>query len=229
MTNKDPEIFEKIEKKKKELMKIIERERKTSSTKKREKWEDFKYYKDGRIVIRCQAKLQSSHPPRQCPYPALKGRVVCRRHTGVNLEKKKEIRELKKSLGLYDIGKDAALQKELRELEGLAEEDLTNTLDELKLSVVVLRKFLKAKTDDEIAENPGKLMWLLDNIVRFKKTHWEMKHAPKVSFTVEQVEYMFMKFRNIIIDVVKDPEMLSNISRRVQELGAEIRAQGFKK
>jgi len=152
---------------------------------------------------------------------------MCSRHNK-KTDRSKEIELVRKSMGLYDVGKEKALQKELKEVEQFDDEKLEDTTDELKLAIGVMRKYLKETTDLKIARKPGQLMWMLNNIMNFKKIHWEIKHADKVTYTKEQVDYMFIKIRNILMDVVKDTGLLAEIAKRISKMGIEMREDGFK-
>jgi len=194
---------------------------------KRPGWEETKIGKHGKTIVRCQAKIRRSDPAKQCTLPAKHGMVMCSRHNK-KTDRSKEIELVRKSMGLYDVGKEKALQKELKEVEQFDDEKLEDTTDELKLAIGVMRKYLKETTDLKIARKPGQLMWMLNNIMNFKKIHWEIKHADKVTYTKEQVDYMFIKIRNILMDVVKDTGLLAEIAKRISKMGIEMREDGFK-
>jgi len=226
MKNKEKEI----EKRKKHLNKIFDKLKKKSATIEREGWERFTTHKNGTVNIRCQALVKRDGGIKQCGNRVLKDMLVCRFHSGRNRMGKKNaaMNEIREKLGVYKLGREGALQKELKEIQDVDSEELDNVTSEIHLALALLRKYLKETSDEEISRKPGQLMWLIDNIVNFKKAQWEMKHAPKVSFSLEQVEYLFIKMRMVLIDVIKDSEMLKDISGKMKKLGVEIKEEGFR-
>lgn len=211
------------------LWDLLQKKNPKTLTKFREGWERYKLNKSGMGSIRCQARIPGSTPEKQCKNIALKGLLVCIDHVGGrSKQRKKNIVLIKKKLGIYDLGEHRALSKELQEVEDLSPDEIEGLYSELKLSIALLRGYLKATPDEEIKRKPSKLMWLIDNISRFKKTHYDMVYAPKTSFTREQVEYMLSKIKGVIIDIVKDPDMLEKISLGIKNLGIQLREEGFK-
>jgi len=195
---------------------------------KKENWEEFIIGKNGKTIVRCQAKIRRSNPPRQCSQKAMKGRLMCVKHNRKEDGNRKEVAVMRRNMGLYEVGKDKAMQKELKEVKGYDEKQLADTSDELSLAVALLRRYLKENTDLKIARKPGQLMWLISNVMNFKRIHWEIKHADKVTYTKEQVDYLFIKIRNILTTVIKDTDLLQEIADKIKMMGVELRDDGFK-
>lgn len=196
-----------------------------------ESWKDLIIdEKKGYVAIRCQARKDGKE---QCKNKAMKGLLICKNHGGSSIVKLKENRMIRKKeaqkMGLYDIGDKRKIMQEMELIKDVDDRQLTDARDELLLAVSTLRGFLKVTPDDRIMKNPGKLMWLLDSIVRFKKVHWDMKYSPEVVFSRDQVEFLITNIRTIIIKVVKDEETLTQISTEIQKLGIEIQQEGMKK
>ena len=192
-------------------------------------WKIVKVYDSGRVRMRCQARVDDGNGNAvQCNHPALKNDINCRFHGGrkKRIHKNMEI-AIKRELGLYEVP-GAALQKELKEVEELDQAKLESIDDELKLGLALLRKYLTHTSDEKIGKDPGKLMWLMKNLVDMKKLHYDMKHAKDVSFTREQVEFLFTRFRMVIIEVVKDSDVLNKISERIKLIGFDLKEFGWK-
>lgn len=135
----------------------------------------------------------------------------------------------RRSHGLYTENEKRSLSKEIRKIEKLNPETLTDTFEEVKLSIAALRNYLNTATDADLAKSPGRLMWLIQNVTMFKRQYWEMTHAPKFSLTLDQVEFLFRRIRAIIIEHVKDPQQVRLIAGDIQHLGAEVKEDGVKK
>lgn len=212
------------------LWDLLKEKNKKTHTRFRDGWEKYTIERKRKIgFIRCQARSKDTRTERQCKNKALKGLLVCMEHAGGrNKVRIRNIIEIKKRLGIYDLGENRALSKELKEVEDLRPEEIEGLYGELKLSIALLRGYLKATPDEEIKRKPSKLMWLIDNISRFKKTHYDMVYAPKSSFTREQVEYMLSRIKGVIIEVVKDTDMLEKISEGIRNLGIQLKEEGFK-
>lgn len=176
--------------------------------------------------IRCQA-VRNNKPGEQCINTAMHGTLLCKNHS-MGIEKKKEITKIKQSLGIYSGSGVIALQKELAEVQHLTDADLQDTTDELKLGISLLRKYLKETDDEKIAKNPGQLMWLIGEISRLKKEYYEIKHSKNVSFTKEQVVFLFNQVYLILIKLVKDVDLLKSIGEEIDEVGKRIGKEGFK-
>lgn len=191
----------------------------------RKGWQKLSVSSRGAVNIRCQAKLKSGS---QCAKIALRGMLLCSTHGGKGLVKREEIKKMKRDLGIYSGSDIKSLQKELREVKDLTEEQLQDSTDELKLGIALLRKYLRETEDIKIAKNPGQLMWLIGEIARLKKEHYEVKHSKDVSFTKDQVEFLFNQFYLILIDEIKDVDLLKTIADRLTEIGKQIGRNGFK-
>ena len=190
-------------------------------------WKLWKEHR-GKVVIRCQSKKHGTNPPEQCKETALNGHYMCRVHCKGRAGKRaKAVEEIKKEIGVYDI-KDGALQKQLKDIETLDPKQLESVMPEIKLSLALLREFLKRHTDEQIMKNSGRLMWLLDNIARFKKTQYDMQHAKEVTFTIQQVNYLFLGVKNVLISEIKDIELLKKVAKGIDKFGIELKEDGFK-
>ena len=193
----------------------------------REGWEKFYISPTGRIDIRCQSKCHNSEL--QCRAKAEKGKIACRVHGGLTEGKVVKVKsDIQRSLGIYQGSEKWALQRELKEVEHLTPEELQDTTDEIKLSVALLRNYLSKTTDEQISKNPGQLIWILGEIARLKKEYFEIKHSKSVSFSWEQVSFLFMNFQLILIRLIKDPVLLSDISAEIRRAGSLIEKNGFK-
>lgn len=209
---------------------IIKKSRKNSAAIKNQLFSNWKksiIYANGAVSVRCQANV-SKKSPKQCMRKAVTNTVFCNGH-GSNLTvEKKEIQELKQELGIYSGGGVKALQKELKEIEDLSPEQLQDTTDELKLSIALLRNLLKHTDDEKLAKSPGSLMWIIGEIARLKKEHYEIKHSKSVSFTKEQVTFMLNQFYLVLITLIKDADLLGEISGKLAEIGQQIGKNGFR-
>jgi hypothetical protein len=185
----------------------------------------------GSISIRCQANVNATknkNEPRQCLRKAMKNCLVCQTHGGKRKIQREEITLIKQSLGIYTGEGLTALQKELEEIENITPEQLQDTTDELKLGIALLRNYLKNTDDEKIAKSPGQLMWIIGEIARLKKENYEMKHSKDVSFTRDQVTFLFSQFYLILIRLVKDQDLLQKISNEIDRVGKYIGKEGFK-
>lgn len=223
-------VNKRIKIRRKTLKRLLEKYSKKKSGKKvllyrsKYKWEDVVISSAGTVNIRCQAKLYSTKKITQCRAKAVEGKLFCRVHGGRKQKEQKQFDELK---NVY-LGKEfKGLQGELQSLENLSPEELQDTSSELKVAISLLRAFLKRTTDEQITRNPGQLMYIIGEIARLKKEHYEVKHAKNVSFTREQVMLMFIHFQNILIEVIKEEKMLKEISSKMKEVGQYIEGRGF--
>jgi hypothetical protein len=190
-------------------------------------WQDFQITNNGHVYIRCQAQIKGTD--KQCRGRAKSGTLACMAHGaryGLRDSKKRD--ELKTSLGIYQGKGMKALQKDLEEVDRLTPEELQDTTPEVKLAVALLRNLLSSKTDEEIAKNPGQLTWVIGEISRLKKEHYEMKHDTKFSFTRDQVQFLFVQMQLAIMSIIKDPEILEALSNRMREVGKMIEQDGYK-
>ena len=225
-------IIEKTAIKEKVFDEILKGTRKNSAVRKNqsfEGWKKFHISQTGRIQIRCQANVgKNKKKPKQCMKVSILGNLICETHGGKSLLKKEKIAEIKQSLGIYSGSGIKALQQELKEIENLTDEQLQDTKDELKLGIALLRKYLKNTEDEKIAKNPGQLMWLIGEIARLKRENYEIRHSKDVSFTKEQVMFLFHQMYMILIELIKDTTLLESISKRIEEVGEQIGENGFK-
>jgi hypothetical protein len=197
---------------------------------KRKGWQRYIYRPKGGVSIRCQARSgnKSTGKVVQCLMPALIGKLVCRRHGGALGKANTKKVKIREELGIYSGNGIKNLQAELKEIQDLQPEQLQDTTDELKLSIALLRKYLKSADDEKIAKNPSQLLWMIGEIARLKKEYYEIKHTKNVSFTKEQVVFLFNQFYLILIKLVKDTDLLQQISYEIEQVGNKIGESGFK-
>jgi len=223
-------VNKKIKLKKKVLKKLFKKYEDRKSTKKalllrsKYKWEDFNITKSGRVFIRCQSKLNSIEKIKQCRASASKDKLFCRVHGGRGKKDQKKFDELK---SVYTGDKFKGLQSELKQIENISPEELQDTTSELKVAISLLRAYLKKTPDDSITKNPGQLMYIIGEIARLKKEHYEIKHAKNFSFTREQVLMMFIHFQTALVEVIKDTTLLGKVSDKIKEVGKYIEGEGF--
>jgi len=211
--------------------KLIKKQRKNSvlvANQSIEGWKKLLIKNNGTAVIRCQAKIKKNGKVLQCGRFAMSGQIACKTHTGGEKIAKKEIRKIKESLGIYSGAGIQTLQKELKEIENLEPEQFQDTTEELKLGIALLRNYLKMNDDEKVAKAPGTLMFLIGEIARLKKEHWEIKHAKNVSFTKEQVMFLFNQFYLILVKLVKDMDLLKDISLEMDKVARLVGKEGFK-
>lgn len=220
----DSAIKKKIRLAKKEMREIAEKLN-IEFTEKQLKREMVMVKKTGVVVRRCMSKKRGTNPEIQCHRHAKKGDIYCNRHTP---PRRKWIREAKEKYGLYNVKKSGKLKEHLEAVERVPEEQLTGLKEEIKLSLATLRGYLEETTDLEILRKPGRLMWILDGISRLKRNHHEILHGPKVTFTVDQVQYLFIKLRVVITNNVKDMSILKKISDEMNIIGLEMKEDGWK-
>jgi hypothetical protein len=223
------ELKKKIVAKKKKLNEIFLERSKKSDCGFYNGWKKFIVYKSGTVFIRCQAIMpNNSDEPQQCPRQAVSGHILCKRHGGVAAQKTKE-RAVKKfkDKGIYGIVEKSVLAKELKEIEEIDPEELGKVDDEIKLAVASLRAYLKDTPDQIITKQTGKLLFYLEKIVNFKKMKHEMTHAPNVSFTINQVNFVFSEVRSIIIEEVEDVEKIKKISDKFKKISERLKEEGF--
>lgn len=209
---------------------IFKKSRKNSAAVKNQLYPNWKKtitYSNGLTAIRCQANV-SKKGTKQCMTRSVTSTLFCRHHGSKSVMAKKEVQEIKRELGIYSGNGITALQQELKEIENLSPEQLQDTTDELKLSIALLRRYLKDTDDAKISKSPGQLMWIIGEIARLKKEHYEIKHSKNVSFTKEQILYMFNQFYLVLISSIKDTNLLENISVQIEEIGKQIGKNGFR-
>lgn len=217
--------------KEKLFLELLEKSRKNSLIRKNQEIDEWKMFivsHKGTISIRCQCKVINKKPYQQCLKKAIAGRLFCTTHGGLALVKSEKTKEIKKDLGIYTGEDIKSLRTELSEIENISEEQLQDTTDELKLGIALLRKYLKNTDDDKIAKGPGQLMWLIGEIARLKKEHYEIKHSKNVSWTKEQVQFLFNQFYLILIKQISDHNLLKSISEEIDRVGKQIGQTGFK-
>ena len=180
------------------------------------------------VLIRCQSAEKNGVNTNQCTHPARDNKLVCQHHDAKISKKAIELRSKLKEYGLYQGAKIKVLKEEMAELEAMPREKMYTLNDEVKLLVGVARKYLAHTTDEQIAKRPYTLIYIMQNILAMKEANHNMIHSPKVVFTREQVEYLFMKVRMAIMSVVKDPVMLEQIQSELQKIAIELKAEGWR-
>lgn len=193
-------------------------------------WQKFNIEKTGNIRIRCHGKL--SKVEKQCPRNAMNGILFCKSHSlAVNKENQKAIIKRAEGYGIYQGADFKCLQEELEEIGEIPESFKTDLTEELKLVLALVRKMLKVYDDDFIAMKPGMFTGkdgIITRLIELKKTYHDIKHDPKVSFTKEQVEYMFVRIKMAMMKFIKDPQILEEISNEIRLVGLEIKQKGWK-
>ena len=202
---KEQKIIEKTVLKEKVFDRLLEKTRKNSAVRKNQNLEGWKkcvISQTGYVSIRCQSKVVNKHPFQQCRRKASMGLLICNFHGARSFEKKKEKQEfLQKEHGIYSGNEIKTLQKELKEIENITPEQLMDISDELKLAISLLRKYLKEIEEEKIARSPGTLIYLISEISKLKKEHFDMKHSREVSFTKEQMKFLFNQVCLILIEL----------------------------
>lgn len=194
---------------------------------KREGWKRLLIDKKGQVYIRCQSMLNNSNPPKQCPNSARKKKLLCQYHIH-SKDLHSEVRKMKRAeRGIYNLEGKHALKAELELLGEVSEEELKSVNSELVLTIALLRKYLRENTDRQIKKSPGRMLWILDKLVNFKRTKWEMSHAPEVSFSIDQVNFVLSSIRVIVLKVVKDEKQVEQIGEEMAKLGIKIKSDGF--
>lgn len=196
--------------------------------KRRPDWEKFITMSDGKTYIRCQAAEHGTVNAKQCTGIAINGKMICRRHGGHAYKQAIELRSKLKQYGLYEGGSISVLKKEMEELQEMPRESMFHLNDEVKLLVGVVRKYLANTTDEQIAKRPYTLVYLLQNVLAMKEANHNITHSPKVVFTREQVEYLFMKVRLAIMSVLKDQTQMEQMQIELQKIAIELKAEGWK-
>jgi hypothetical protein len=231
MTGKDIErkelIDKRIKRNMKKMTKLFKKRLKRSKVKRYSGWEDFIINrKSGKVFIRCQ-RMGDSTTREQCLLKARHGLLVCQYHDATSnsktLARHNKIREY---LGIYDSSLKDSLKKEMEEIKKMPKKQIESVGDEVRLAIVTVRNYLNNAKEKEIAKNPGKLLWMMKNIVEFKEIHHSMTHAPKVVFTREQIEFIFIRLKMMLIDTIKDAELLRTISDKMRLIGSEVKVEG---
>lgn len=221
----DPKVQKKIDILRNRFEKLLKRCKTDYAS--REGWKKLKINPKGKVTIRCQAMIANSVPPKQCDQQARKNRLLCTYHCH-SKDLYKEIRKMEREqAGIYKMDVKHALKDELESLGQVSEEELKSVDSELVLTIALLRKYLKENTDRQIKRSPGRLLWIIDKLVTFKRTKWEMAHAPEVSFSIEQVNYVLASIRVILFKIVKDEKMIAEIGQEMGKLGIKIKTAGF--
>jgi hypothetical protein len=184
-----------------------------------------------KVSIRCQALKDKQHSgTEQCGKQAKRNHLFCALHMPSTKKRTKEVieKEVKtyRKYGLIKPSEVKALKKELQEVEDLPLETLQLFDEEIKIVLALLKKVLKDAEKDKTYRLTNSLTGrdgIITRLVELKKVQFELTHSPKVVFTKDQVEYMFLKFKMALIEVIKDKEVIQKLSDKFRLIGLEAK------
>jgi len=237
----DKKLASRVLKKEKEYLHILETGFVNSSVKRRDiegrltdfEWEKIFITKKS-VYIRCQSpsfKRGKEIETEQCGNVALKNSLFCKMHNfkkSIKKEKVQKTLQEYKSFGLFTGQQFKAFQDELKELEDYPQEKFEELDDEIKLALALLRNLLKSSTSKQLQKKPWLLTGgngILARLTELKKVQHDLKYSPKVVFTRDQVEYLFIKLKMAILEIIKDKEILQKLSDKFMEISLEVKAK----
>lgn len=203
-----------------------------------EGWEPFTWdIKNGNkyLRIRCQApvKVNGSDKETQCRDTAVKNCLFCINHGGVSSSV--VARETKKDkenyLRMYSNRQNKVFTKQLAEIDSIPEEVLADVNNEVRLSMAALLHYMQNTTEEKImqdTESRESFFNLIEKVVKMKEKNHNIKHAGKFSFSAEQVQFLFQKMIVAVMEIVKNTDELTELSKRFKTIADDVHMNGFK-
>jgi len=193
------------------------------------KWEKLLSNKKG-IGIRCQAILKVGEKNQQCSKEAIRGKLFCGKHFGKHTPQKKVEKEIQlyQQFGILRKENLKLFKNEIEQMEQLPREKLETLEDEIKVILAYFRYVLENYSDREIKKKPWLLVGrdgILSCLMQLKKTHHDIVYSPKVVFSRDAVETMFLKFKNVLIKRIKDDVLLQQIADDLQLIILETKKE----
>jgi dGTP triphosphohydrolase len=197
---------------------------------KRKGWQRYMMV-GGRKYIRCQAMKGGGKEDKskQCKGTAVRGKLVCKYHMhGIEKALKVKRMVLEKRHGLYVSEKGGNLSKSLVEVQKIPKEKMEGLESEMVLAVAGLRKYVMETTDEEMKARPYKLFSFLESIAKIKEAHSKILYNKNVTYTREQVQYIFVQLKTLIVTYVKDGDTLKQIAEGWKSVAENVGRDGFK-
>ena len=199
--------------------------------------------KIGTYKLRCQATRKDGT---QCPNSSMGSKLVCKAHGAKATCIKKSVVVQAEKMGMVTKRKSTLLKDELKTIQKLPEEELLDVKRDVELSESIIENLAnqmvkvyksgdkfngsKIKTKKEAAEITQRmkikairsLQYSVEKNAQIKKLYADIKYSDANVISKDLYKYTITQYNQIILDVVKDINLIKEIAERLKKLSLDI-------
>lgn len=192
--------------------------------------------------IRCQGTLSSK---KQCGMHVKREDSLYCKHHSINNGKGSKISDrviakVSKELGVYGIVSKTFLDEEIKKVQKLSDNELLDIKSEIGILTAIIHKLMiqipkpvyeKGKikyTKEEVELKMAKnLQYSLMNLATIKKMFFDVKFSANNMISKEIFEFILNQYKQILVEEVKDVEVLKKVAERLQKVWNNMKSGGL--
>jgi hypothetical protein len=239
------------------LEKLVKEARKKTKKSFPKDFEALKLTKKNQLKVRCHGKAKDGSQcinfARVTGADAKYVNLYCTVHSGTTKRVKKSIIQHMEKHGLYGADKTSALQAEIDQLKAMPETEMLDMKVEILGMSAIASKLVNqkpiepkdvmgstylgkrvkdTKTAKKVAEireikRLKSLQGVLASVAEVKKEWHKLQQSETNTVSREAFNFALNRYNAIIMDLVKDAELIKKIAERVSQIGVEMQERGL--